>query len=175
MESEMGCCERIKNGFSKLLVECFGTFVFTLLFISGSNLAMLIGLWILTIFCWKISASQLNPAVTLAYMFRSDSKKVHFMMGLLLIGAQCLGAYLGALYMVFILWEIKVMQPDEPSYAFFAMMQETFGTFCFVLFFMIATDEKSHFSTQSAINCFTIACGYVAAREIVSGSTYSFA
>lgn len=77
--------------------------------------------------------------------------------------------------MVFILWEIKVMQPDLPSYTFFAMMQETFGTFCFVLFFMIATDEKSHFSSQNAINCFTIACGYVAAREIVSGSTTSFA
>jgi len=32
MESEMSCCERIKFALSKLIMEFFGTFVFTLLF-----------------------------------------------------------------------------------------------------------------------------------------------
>jgi glycerol uptake facilitator-like aquaporin len=77
MESEMSCCERIKFAMSKLIMECFGTFVFTMLFLSGVNEVMLVGLWVLTIFCWKISASQMNPAVTLAFMLRHDSQKIH--------------------------------------------------------------------------------------------------
>jgi glycerol uptake facilitator-like aquaporin len=65
---------------------------------------MLLGLWIMTIFLWKISASQMNPAVTIAFMFRADSKKIHFSMGLLMMGAQVAGAYCGALYWSFVSW-----------------------------------------------------------------------
>ena len=36
---------------------------------------MLLGLWILIVFGWKISGSQYNPAITFAYMFRKDNKK----------------------------------------------------------------------------------------------------
>ena len=57
MESEMTCCERIKFALSKLIMEFFGTFVFTLLFETHAQPIMLIGLWVLTIFAWKISAS----------------------------------------------------------------------------------------------------------------------
>lgn len=170
MESEMSCCERIKFAMSKLLMEAFGTFVFTLLFLTGNQLTMLIGLWVLTIFCWKISASHLNPAVTLAFMFRNDSKKVHFTLGLLMMGAQVAGAYLGALYIAFVSWGVAPLYPVESKYAFDAMMQEILGTFIFVLFFKIVTDERLHFSKENAINCFIIAAAYVAARTIVNGS-----
>ena len=172
MESEMSCCERIKFAFSKLLMECFGTFIFTLLFMIGNSMDLLIGLWILTIFLWKISASQMNPAVTLAFMFRPDGdpKKIHFSLGILMMGAQVLGAYLGALYIIFINWSIYAMAPIIPGYAFFAIMQETFGTFLFVLFFKIATDERMNITNIAVLNCFTIACAYIAAREIVSGN-----
>ena len=50
------------------------------------------------------------------------------------------------------------------------MCQEAFGAFIFVLFFKIVTDERTHLSDQSAINCFIIAAAYVAARSIVNGS-----
>lgn len=49
-------------------------------------------------------------------------------------------------------------------------MQEFIGTFIFVLFFKIVTDERLYFSRENAINCFIIASSYVAARSIVNGS-----
>jgi len=169
----MTCCERIKFALSKLIMEFFGTFVFTLLFETHSQPIMLIGLWVLTIFSWKISASQMNPAVTLAFMFRNDSKKIHFSMGLLMMAAQCLGGYCGALYWTFVSWTTLVMEPIESKYAFQAMMQEIFGTFVFVLLFKIVTDERLQFSKENAINCFIIASAYVASRSIVNGALFT--
>jgi glycerol uptake facilitator-like aquaporin len=162
---------------SKLIMECFGTFVFTMLFLSGSNPVILVGLWVLTIFCWKISASQMNPAVTLAFMFRHDSQKIHYTLGVLMMGAQCVGAYLGALYIAFVNWSIYPMEPTgsdsdtQGGNVFPAMMQEIIGTFIFVLFFKIVTDERLYFSKENAINCFIIASAYVASRSIVNGAT----
>ena len=57
MESQMSCCERIKFASSKLIIEAFGTAILTILWMTGSNSVILLGLWVLTIFCWKISAS----------------------------------------------------------------------------------------------------------------------
>lgn len=131
---------------------------------------MLIGLWVLTIFSWKISMSQMNPAVTLAFMFRNDSKRIHITMGLLMMAAQVAGAYCGALYWSFVSWETIPMAPMDKKYTFQAMMQEIFGTFIFVLFFKIVTDERLHYSKENAINCFIIAASYCAARSIVNGS-----
>jgi glycerol uptake facilitator-like aquaporin len=39
-----------------------------------------------------------------------------------------------------------------------------------VLFFKIVTDERLYFSKENAINCFIIACAYVASRSIVNGA-----
>lgn len=169
----MSCCERIKFAMSKLILECFGTFVLTLLFFSQQQVIILVGLWVLTIFCWKISASQMNPAVTMAFMFRNDSKKIHFMLGLLMMAAQCVGAYLGAIYVDFISWGILPMAPFASKWVFDAMVQEILGTFIFVLFFKIVTDERLHFSKENAINCFIIASAYVASRTIVNGAGFS--
>lgn len=171
MESEMTCCERIKFALSKLIMEFFGTFVLTLLFEINANSVILIGLWVLSIFAFKISDSQFNPAVTLAFMFRADSKKIHFMMGLLMMGAQALGGYCGALYWTFVSWHTTVMAPIASKYAFQAMMQEIFGTFVFVLFFKIVTDERLHFSKENAINCFIMSASYCASRSIVNGES----
>merc|ERR1712167_161202 len=56
-------------------------------------------------------------------------------------------------------------------YVFQAMMQEICGTFIFVLLFKIVTDERLQFSKENAINCFIIASSYVAARQIVNGTS----
>jgi len=154
-------------------MEFFGTFVLTLLFETGVNSVMLVGLWVLTIFLWKISASQMNPAVTLAFMFRADSKKIHISMGLLMMGAQVAGAYCGALYWSFVSWSMYFMGPTESKYTFQAMMQEIVGTFIFVLFFKIVTDERLKFSNENAINCFIIAAAYTSSRSIVNGVSFS--
>ena len=172
----MTFCERIRFAASKLFVEFFGTLVFTLLFCTQNNSIILIGLWMLTILCWRISQSQLNPAVTLAYMFRHDSKKIHFSLGILMMGAQVAGAYVGALYVLFINMSLPAMIPYTTSNSlltynsvFQAIMQEIIGTFIFVLFFKIMTDERLHFSKENAINCFVIASAYVTSRTIVNG------
>lgn len=64
----------IKFSLSKLVIECFGTFMLTLFFYGNSQAIILAGLWILIVFAWKISGSHFNPAITLAYMFRRDAK-----------------------------------------------------------------------------------------------------
>ena len=54
-----------------------------------------------------------------------------------------------------------------------AITQEALGTFIFVLFFMMQTDEKMLFSRERAINCFIIGSSYVAARAMFYGETIS--
>lgn len=85
--------------------------------------------------------------------------------------AQVAGAWCGAIYWSFVTWSAAPMAPIMASYAWYAMCQEAFGAFIFVLFFKIVTDERTHLSDQSPINCFVIAAAYVAGRSIVNGST----
>ena len=101
MESNMTCGQMIKFSLSKLVVECFGTFMLTLFFYGGSQAIILSGLWILIVFAWKISGSHFNPAITLAFMFRKDAKVFPKALGISYIVVQILGAFLAALVLVF--------------------------------------------------------------------------
>jgi glycerol uptake facilitator-like aquaporin len=121
MEAQMTFMEMIKFSSSKLILEFFATGVLTMLFITGKVGVLLIGLWILTIFCWKISSAQLNPAVTLAFMLRRDTKRVHVPMGVLLICAQVAGAWAGAWLMAFFAWTTQAMVPISNATIFAAM------------------------------------------------------
>jgi glycerol uptake facilitator-like aquaporin len=121
MEAQMTFVEMLKFSLAKILLEFFATGVLTMLFITGEQGILLLGLWILTIFCWKISSAQLNPAVTLAFMARRDSKKLHFSMGLLIMAAQFGGAFCGALLMAFFSWATEAMQPVDNATIFAAM------------------------------------------------------
>jgi glycerol uptake facilitator-like aquaporin len=87
MEAQMTFREMFTFSLAKMLLEFFATGVLTMLFITGEQGILLLGFWILTIFCWKISSAQLNPAVTLAFMARRDSKRLHVSMGLLIMAA----------------------------------------------------------------------------------------
>jgi len=60
----------IKSIMGRLIMEFTGTLLFTMFFTSGSNGVILLGLWILNIFFWKISGSHFNPAISFAYIFR---------------------------------------------------------------------------------------------------------
>lgn len=97
----MTCGQMIKFSLSKLVVECFGTFMLTLFFYGGSQAIILSGLWILIVFAWKISGSHFNPAITLAFMFRKDAKVFPKALGISYIVVQILGAFLAALALVF--------------------------------------------------------------------------
>jgi glycerol uptake facilitator-like aquaporin len=101
MESNMTCGQMIKFSLSKLVVECFGTFMLTLFFYGNSQAIILSGLWILIVFAWKISGSHFNPAITLAYMFRRDSKVFPMSLGVSYIVVQILGAFLAGLILLF--------------------------------------------------------------------------
>ena len=50
-------------------------------------------------------------------------------------------------------------------------MQEIYGTFIFVIFYKIVSDEHLYFSKEITINCLIIAASYIAARSIVNGAT----
>jgi glycerol uptake facilitator-like aquaporin len=81
---EGGFLSTIKYSLSKLIFELIGTTFLTLIFLSGQGnvkyggnfyaqqTALLLGLWILTIFGYRISGSHYNPAISLAFMFRKD-------------------------------------------------------------------------------------------------------
>lgn len=93
----MSCGVMLKFSMSKLVMEFIGTLFLTLFFISGQSVVILLGLWILTIFFWKISGSHFNPAVTLSLIFRKDEKKISVKLAIAYIVVQFLGGYVGAL------------------------------------------------------------------------------
>lgn len=197
----MTCGQLLKFSLSKLVVEMFGTFMLTLFFYGNKQAEILTGLWILIVFAWKISGGHFNPAITFAFMFRRDAKKLPISLGVAYMGAQVLGAFLAALLLVFftnnqvaalntirhcffidaagtktnIPWTCNVgtygVNYYDHTYYIRAMTQEGLGTFIYVLFFMMQTDEKMFFSREKAINCFIIASSYVAARAMFYGES----
>jgi glycerol uptake facilitator-like aquaporin len=61
----------------------FGTMLLTVIFLCGQGqissasfaqqqIALLLGLWVLIIFGFRISGAHYNPAISLAFMFRKD-------------------------------------------------------------------------------------------------------
>lgn len=165
--------QQIKYSMSKLITECFGTFLLTMLYIGGSQVGLILGLWIITIFAWKISGAQMNPAITLAYMIRRDKDADHMSktLGVCYILAQLAGAVCGSLMMSFMLWGIYDLRPNPSSNEniFGAIMQEGLGTLILVQFYLMQTDERMHYSKEPAINCFIISSSYNAARAIFNG------
>jgi glycerol uptake facilitator-like aquaporin len=58
---------------------------------------MLLTLWVLIIFGWKISGAHYNPAISLAFMLRKDIGHFPRPLGIMYIIIQFLGGFLGAL------------------------------------------------------------------------------
>ena len=70
----MTCGQMIKFSLSKLIGELIGTMFFTMFFTSHNQNVIFAGLYMMTIFVFKISGSHFNPAVTLAFMLRKTQK-----------------------------------------------------------------------------------------------------
>ena len=160
----------IAANISKLIMELLGTLLFTLFFSTHSSVVMLLGLWIITIFFWKLSGSMFNPAVTLALMFRRDDKKMPIVLGIGYIIAQFAGAILGALLANFFTFNLAALEFNN---WFRAILQEILCSFLFVFFYQITTDESMLFSNEKAINCFIIASSYVGSRCIFYGNGFA--
>ena len=136
-----GFCGTLKYSISKLLYEFIGTMLFTMVFLSNGTGSgrILISLWILTVFCWKISGSHFNPAISVAYIFRRDAGGLPKMLAFLYVLAQIAGAYIGGLLMTWLQSELHAMQPQidtTNNNTFRAILQESLGSFVFVFFFM---------------------------------------
>lgn len=71
--------EILRNSLYKLMFEGMGTMFLTIAFncsqkhgYSYNQTALLLVMWVLTIFGMKISGAHYNPAVSVAYMLRKD-------------------------------------------------------------------------------------------------------
>ena len=164
----MGCCDNLKANLGKLVMEAVGTLLFTMFFSTQLPATILLGLWILNIFMWKISGSHFNPAVSFAFMFRKDDKRMPWSLALSYMVAQTVGAYVGALLLNFYTFDLPIIDFSD-KFIMRAVVQELLVSFFFVLFFLTSTDEKLLFTNEKAINCFILASAYVGSRSMFAG------
>lgn len=104
MGDKQGCCDTCKVNFARLVYELIGTMLLTMTFLthnSGTG-RILMAVWILTVFCWKVSGSHFNPCISVAYMFRKDTNGLPRMVMFFYCLVQVLGALFGALIMVWL-------------------------------------------------------------------------
>ena len=148
----------IRNSLLKLLFEGLGAMFLTLTFnctlkrgFVENQTAVLLTLWVLSIFGLKISGAHYNPAITVSFMIRKDTGSFPRVLGFAYILVQCFGAFIGALIAWFLLpvdngvinaagnitivsrWGVKDVTAAS---VFAAMIAEPLGTF-FVSFFYL--------------------------------------
>ena len=109
----MSCSQMIRYSLSKLVMELVGTMLLTMFYYTHSSSIILLGLWILNIFFWRISGSHFNPAVTFAYMFRKDEKKMSWKIALAYMVSQFVGAFIGALILNFYTFSLAELTFDD--------------------------------------------------------------
>lgn len=139
---------------------------------SRNQTSLLLGLWVLIIFGWKISGSHYNPAISLAFMLRKDVGKFPRPLGIMYILIQFLGGFCGALVSWFINVSTKSAGDitfNDASILYIVMVAETLGSFLVVFFYLTQTEKKTEFSKEPAINCFIIASSYIGARAMLNG------
>ena len=87
MEAEMSTRQILRNSVLKLIFEFIGTMFLTVAFnstqkvvvgdldnnnFSRNQTSLLLCIWVLTVFGWRISGAHYNPANSLAFMLRKD-------------------------------------------------------------------------------------------------------
>ena len=150
----------LRNSLLKLLFEGMGTMFLTMAFnisqkldFAANQVTCLLILWVLTIFGFKISGAHYNPAISFAFMLRKDVGKFPRILGFAYIGAQIVGAFLGAILSWFLLVNDSVFPAPLPTsgliypnankidgsnggFVFSNMIAEPLGAF-FVTFFYL--------------------------------------
>ena len=167
---------------SKFIVEMIGTAVLGIfwLMIGDQQVGLLLGYWVLTLFGEAISGAHYNPAITLVFMLRKNSKTFgsRRLKGLFYIVAQMLGGLIAALVSKFLLagaGEKMNIAPNpfrkaDLSYrATPSMISEVVGSFVFIFLCMLCSDKKTQYSQDKVINCFIMSSAYISARLIAGG------
>jgi len=170
---------------ARLLYELIGTGLWTMVFLSADSGVgrQALALWVITVFCWRISGSHFNPAISFAFMLRRDTNGLPRLVCLFYILFQIIGATLGALLMDWLDESLNTMEPINYSAVvpgtsvellsknniFRASLQEFIGTMVYVVFFLTQTEEKTILSKEKGITCFVIASSYITARSMVFG------
>ena len=142
---------------SKFIVEMIGTAVLGVFYlvIGDQQVGMLLGVWVLTLFGEAISGAHYNPAVTIVFMLRRNSKTFgsRRLKGLFYIVAQMTGGLIAGLMSRFLLsGENMIIAPnpqmlEDGSYrATPSMISEFVGSFFFIFLFMLSTDKKTQYS-----------------------------
>jgi glycerol uptake facilitator-like aquaporin len=102
--------------------------------------ALLLTLWVLTIFGLKVSGAHYNPAISFAFMLRKDVGNFPRPLALAYILFQCFGGFIGALLSWFLRvdeYEAGTVFPvNDTTMVFPAIVAETLGSF-FVAFFYL--------------------------------------
>ncbi len=75
---------------------------------------MLLVIWVLTIFGWKISGAHYNPCISVAYMLRKDVGSFPRILGVAYSVMQILGAFVGAMISWFLLSDFKGLIDTNP-------------------------------------------------------------
>lgn len=75
---------------------------------------MLLVIWVLTIFGWKISGAHYNPCISVAYMFRKDVGSFPRILGIAYSVMQILGAFAGALISWFLVTNYAGLIDETP-------------------------------------------------------------
>ncbi|CDW87230.1 major intrinsic protein [Stylonychia lemnae] len=189
MEQQLSTREILRNSFLKLIFEFIGSMFLTVSFnstqkvvlsdldadnnFSRNQTSLLLCLWVLIVFGWKVSGSHYNPAISFAFMLRRDVGKFPRPLGIAYILIQFLGGFVGALLSWFLRTDPGAsgnIYIQNSSYFFYAMVAETLGSFLVVFFYLTQTEKKTVFSQEQAVNCFIIASAYIGARAMLNGT-----
>ena len=126
-----------------------GTYFCCLMFISNSqSFALFLTFWICTAFCLRISGGHFNAAISFAFSLRKETGTLSRKLAVWYMAFQCFGSLLAGFTCVWILGGVPVARPNlypDPlpnkplnmdNDWFRAVLQEMFGTFCFVFFYL---------------------------------------
>ena len=137
-----------------LIFEAIGTCMLTCIWQSAyqtySLFLIFIGFFVVLILSAPISGSHYNPAVTLAFMFRKDVGRFSRMLGLLYIGAQYAGAFVGGVFIYDIMKAYGAAftgigvnkDSDGDFYWSQAIFHEALGTMILVFLYLTQTENK---------------------------------
>jgi len=145
----------VKSRKSLFLFETVGTFFLTIMyrvFLQASGgagpLPFFFAFWMITMLTIRVSGAHYNPAISFAWMLKPGNEDVFpKALGLLYIGAQVLGAFLGALVSFFLLEDGGKLVVIS-GYVFQALCLEIICSFLMVLVFVILNEEDDE-SRQS--------------------------
>ena len=161
----------VKESLLRLIFELMGTCLLTTLWLStnpynvgGGGIGFFIGFFVLLVFSARISGSHFNPAVTLAFMVRTETGGFSRALGFAYILFQLIGALLGGLlgYIFFMARPPLFLVPTvNGGYLILqSMFLQIIAAAILVFLYLTQTEEKTKLSDDNAITTLIIAASY---------------